>query len=163
MGRLMFCKCGVISLWNGDIWSDQNSQQLIDPYTFTHVLHGICFYFILWLALGRRMGFGWKLVLAVLLESTWEMLENSNMVIDRYRTVTISLGYYGDSILNSMSDIIAMVLGFNLAKRLPVVATVVAAIAIELVLLWWIRDNLTLNLVMLIHPIPAIQKWQMIH
>lgn len=163
MGRLPFCKCGVIRLWSGDIWSDQNSQQVADPYSFTHILHGVLLYAFLWLAAGRRLSMAGRLVLAVLFESSWEILENSPVIIDRYRAVTVSLGYYGDSILNSVSDIGFMAIGFLLASRLPVRVTVAGAIAIELILLWWIRDNLTLNLIMLIHPSEAIKHWQMVH
>ena len=163
MGRLPFCKCGLIRLWSGNIWSNQNSQQLTDPYTFTHVLHGVAWYALLWLVLGNRVPVGIRLVLAVAIESGWEILENSSVIIDRYRTATISLDYYGDSIFNSMGDILAVVLGFALAYRLPVRVTVVGAIVVELVLLWWIRDNLTINIIMLIHPVEAIKHWQMLH
>ena len=163
MGRLPFCKCGVVKLWSGDIWSEQNSQQVADPYSFTHVLHGALFYAFLWLVARRRLSVGARLVLAVLVESSWEILENSPLIIDRYRTATISLGYYGDSILNSVSDIIFTGIGFLLAWRLPARVTVIGAIAVELILLWWIRDNLTLNILMLIHPVEAIKHWQMVH
>ena len=162
MGRLPFCKCGTISIWSGNIWSNQNSQQLADPYSFTHVLHGVLFYSLLWLLFGKRLPAGMRLLLAVCVESGWELLENSSFIIDRYRAATISLDYYGDSIFNSMSDILAMALGFELARRLPVRVCVIGAIALELFLLWWIRDNLTINIIMLIHPIEAIKQWQMI-
>ena len=160
MGRLPFCKCGIISLWSGNIWSNQNSQQLVDPYSFTHVLHGVMWYALLWLVFRNRVPTGMRLVLAVLVEGGWEILENSSMIIDRYRAATISLDYYGDSIFNSMGDILCVVLGFELARRLPVRATVIGVIAVELTLLWWIRDNLTINIIMLIHPIEAIKHWQ---
>jgi hypothetical protein len=162
MGRLPFCKCGTIALWSGNIWSNQNSQQLADPYTFSHILHGVLFYGVLWLALGKRASAGIRLVLAVLFESGWELLENSSFIIERYRAATISLDYYGDSIFNSMSDIVAMALGFELARRLPVRVCVIGAIVVDLFLLWWIRDNLTTNIIMLIHPIEAIKQWQLI-
>ena len=163
MGRLAFFKCGVISLWSGDIWSDQNSQQLADPYSFTHVIHGVLYYALLWLLFGRRLTISTRLPLAVLIEAGWEILENSPIIIDRYRTVTISLGYYGDSIFNSLGDIVFMAAGFLLAWRLPVRVTVIGTIVTELILLWWIRDNLTLNIIMLIHPVEAIKNWQMVH
>jgi hypothetical protein len=163
MGRLPFCKCGIIRLWSGNIWSNQNSQQLTDPYTFTHILHGVLFYALLWLIFGKRLPLGMRLVLAVVVESGWELLENSSFIIDRYRAGTISLDYYGDSILNSMGDILAMSLGFGLARRLPPRVTAVGAIAVDLFLLWWIRDNLTINIIMLIHPIEAIKHWQTLH
>lgn len=160
MGRLPFCKCGIIRLWSGNIWSNQNSQQLLDPYSFTHVLHGVMWYALLWLVFRNRVPAGARMVLAVVLESGWEILENSNMMIDRYRAATISIGYYGDSILNSMGDIACVILGYTLARRLPVWVTVLGVIAVELILLFWIRDNLTINIIMLIHPIEAIKHWQ---
>jgi hypothetical protein len=162
MGRLVFCKCGMIRLWSGNIWSNQNSQQLTDPYTFTHILHGVLFYGLLWLVCGNRVNAGVRLVFAVLIESGWELLENSSFIIDRYRAGTISLDYYGDSIFNSMADILAMGLGFAVARRLPVRVSVIGAIALDLFLLWWIRDNLTVNIIMLIHPIESIKHWQLI-
>ena len=162
MGRLPFCKCGTIALWSGNIWSNQNSQQLLDPYSFTHVLHGVLFYGLIWLALGKRMPAGMRLLLAVFIESGWELLENSSFIIDRYRATTISLDYYGDSIFNSIGDILAMSLGFELARRLPTRVCVLGALVVDLFLLWWIRDNLTINIIMLIHPIEAIKHWQMI-
>ncbi len=163
MGRLPFCKCGVIRFWAGNIWSNENSQQFTDPYTFTHILHGVIFYALLRLATGRRLPLGARLLLAVLLESGWEVLENSNFIIDRYRAATISLDYYGDSVFNSMGDICAMMAGFFLAYKLPVRVTVVGAILLDVFLLFWIRDSLALNILMLIHPIAAIKSWQMIH
>lgn len=162
MGRLPFCKCGIIRLWAGDIWSDQNSQQFLDPYSFTHILHGVIFYALLWLIAGKRLPPGARLVVAVVLECSWEMLENSNFIIQRYRTATISLGYYGDSVLNSMGDICSMVLGFFLAYKLPVRVTAVGAVLLDVLLLFWIHDSLALNILMLIHPIAAIKSWQMV-
>jgi hypothetical protein len=162
MGRLPFCKCGVIRLWSGNIWSSQNSQQLTDPYTFTHVLHGVLWYCLLWLVFRNRLPAGLRLVFAVAMESGWEILENSSFVIDRYRAATISLDYYGDSIFNSMGDILAMALGFELARRLPAVVTLTGVVATEIILLWWIRDNLTMNIIMLIHPVVAIRQWQLL-
>ncbi len=163
MGRSLTYKNGPVRLWSGDIWSDQNSQQIADPYSFTHVIHGILFYGILWLLLGRRMSVSSRLLMAVFIEASWEILENSPLIINRYRAVTISLGYYGDTILNSLADILCMGPGFLLAWWLPVRVTVIGTIATELILLWWIRDNLTLNIIMLIHPIEAIKNWQMAH
>jgi hypothetical protein len=157
----VFCKCGTIALWSGNIWNNQNSQQLTDPYTFTHVLHGVLFYGLLWLTLGKLVPSRMRLVLAVLIESGWELLENSSFIIERYRATTISLDYYGDSIFNSIGDILAMTVGFHLARRLPVRVSVVGAVVVDLFLLWWIRDNLTINIIMLIHPIDAIKQWQM--
>ena len=159
MGRVWMCSCGTVKFWEGNIWSNENSQQITDWYTFSHLIHGFLFYFFLWL-IGRRWPIGLRLVLAVLLEASWEVLENSPIIIDRYRTSTISLGYNGDSILNSMSDITAMIVGFYAAMKLPAWLTVVLALAMELVVGYLIHDNLTLNVIMLVWPIEAIKQWQ---
>ena len=160
MGRIPFCKCGVITLWSGDVISNQQSQQLFDPYTFTHIIHGIIFYFLLWLLFGKRLSTLQRFALAIGIESAWEILENTNYVINRYREATISLDYYGDSIFNSVGDIIAMAIGFIIAWKLPKKITVGIVILIEISLLYFIRDNLTINIIMLIHPVEAIKTWQ---
>lgn len=160
MGRRPWGVPGIPGLWSGNIWSEHNSQFLLDPYTFTHVLHGVMFYALLSLFF-RDLPVLSRLVIAVGLESGWEILENTNFIIQRYRAETISLNYFGDSIVNSMGDILACILGFTLASRLPVRVTIIGTIAVEVVLALWIRDNLTLNLVMLIHPNHAIRLWQL--
>ena len=161
MGRVPICTCGYVKVWHGVVSSSENSQHIADWYTFSHIIHGFAFYGLFWL-LGARRGWsvGLRLVLAVVLESSWEILENTPMVINRYRANTIALDYYGDSVLNSLCDIGAMVLGFVLAARLPVRVIVIATIVMEVAVGYWIRDNLTLNIIQLIHPFEAILKWQ---
>ena len=157
--RPPICPCGHIALWAGDPNSPENSQQLSDWYSLSHIIHGFLFYGFLWLILPGRLRL-WALPLAGLIEGGWELLENSPIIIDRYRAATIAVGYSGDSILNSMSDIVMMMIGFAMARRLPVWATVTLAIFFELLALAVIRDNLTLNVLMLVHPIDAIRIWQ---
>jgi hypothetical protein len=160
MGRRLWGTGGKVGLWSGDVWSGHNSQFLIDPYTFTHITHGVLFYGLLAFAF-KVLPLRTRLLMAVGMESAWEVLENTSMVIERYRADTISLNYYGDSIVNSMGDILACLLGFVLASRLPRRATVAGTVALEILLVLWTRDNLTLNLVMLIHPSRAIRVWQL--
>jgi hypothetical protein len=160
MGRSPLGPDGRFAFWEGNIWSSAQSQRLADPYSFSHVVHGLLFYAILWLV-ARRMPARYRFVIAVLLEAGWEVLENSPIIIDRYRAVTIALGYQGDSVLNSMSDVLMMSLGFVLAWRARVFISVAAVLVMEVGCLLWVRDNLTLNIVMLVHPIEAIKAWQM--
>jgi Protein of unknown function (DUF2585) len=159
MGQVPICKCGYVKLWHGVVFSSENSQHISDWYTPSHVIHGFAFYGLLWL-IGRRWPLGLRLVLAATIEAGWEIFENTDLVINRYRDVTISLNYYGDSVLNSVCDILAMVAGFALASRVPVWVTVALVITLELLVLYFIRDNLTLNIIMLIYPLDGIKAWQ---
>lgn len=157
-GRTPICTCGYIDLFHQKLDAG-NSQHIADWYTLSHIIHGFLFYLAGSLILKRRPP-GERLILAVAIEAAWEVFENSPMVIDRYREATIALGYAGDSIINSVSDVAFMALGFAFARRVPVWVTVIVAIAFELVALLAIRDNLTLNILMLVAPIDAIKAWQ---
>jgi hypothetical protein len=160
MGREPICKCGFIKLWHGETISAENSQHISDWYSPSHFIHGLLFYWGLAIVLGH-LSLGARLSLAVIIEAVWEIFENTDFVINRYREATIALDYYGDSVLNSSADILFMVIGFLAAWRLPVWVSVVLVIALELIVGAIIRDNLTLNIIMLLYPLEAIKTWQM--
>lgn len=158
-GRPPLCPCGHVRLWTGTVHGPENSQQIADWYSLSHVVHGLLFYAALW-AVARRWPVGARLVVAMAIEAGWELIENSPIIIDRYRAATMAWGYSGDSILNSMSDILFMLVGFLIARRAPLWGSVALGVALELVALAAIRDNLTLNVLMLVHPVDAIRIWQ---
>ena len=156
-GRLWLCSCGQFLLWVGEARSSNTSQHLLDPYSFTHVLHGFVFCWLLgWFA--PRLSWTWRLWLAITAEGVWEVIENSNFVIQRYREAG-ALGYFGDTIVNSLGDIAMCGFGFVLARYLGFVRSLALFVAVEVVLLFWIRDSLILNVVTLIYPIEWIEQW----
>ncbi|NSX55118.1 DUF2585 domain-containing protein [Parasulfitobacter algicola] len=159
MGREPMCKCGTIKPWHFELMSSEGSQHIIDWYTPSHLIHGLLFYGALWLV-ARRISIGWRLVIATAVEAAWEIVENTNAVIERYREVTISLDYYGDSVVNSVSDMAAMLIGFWLARRLPVWVSIAIVVFFEVLTHWLIRDGLALNVLMLIYPLDAVKDWQ---
>ncbi|MCA1603187.1 MAG: DUF2585 family protein [Acidobacteria bacterium] len=159
-GRLWICACGTIQLWSGDICSSDNSQHLLDPYSFTHVLHGFLFFWLIaWLA--ARLNSSWQLALAIALEATWEIFENTNFIINRYRSETAALGYNGDTVVNSFGDILCCLLGFIIARRLGLRRSLIVFVVLELLLFLWIRDSLLLEILMLTFPVEAIKNLQM--
>ena len=161
-GRLWVCSCGRFLLWTADAWSSETSQQLFDPYTFTHVLHGLIFCGLLAWCLPRAE-WRWRFYLMVAGEALWELIENTNFVIERYRERTAALGYAGDTVVNSLGDIAACAFGFLLARRLGPLRSVILFVATELALLVWIRDSFLLNVLLLLHPSEKIRAWQAGH
>ena len=161
MGHPLICKCGYVKLWHFDVQSAENSQHIIDWYTPSHIIHGFLFYWLLWLASRYvPMSFGVRLALAVAVEASWEVIENTDFVINHYREMTISLDYYGDSVINSVSDTLFMVTGYFVARWLPVWLTVSIAVALEVFVGAMIRDNLTLNILMFVWPMDSVLHWQ---
>jgi hypothetical protein len=161
-GRLWICSCGKVLLWASNVCSANNSQHFLDAFSFTHVLHGFLYaWLIAWL--GPRLTFDWRLTLAIAVEALWEVFENSNFIIERYRTETAALGYHGDTIINSIGDLGCAVLGFLIAQALGFRRAAVLFLLLEVVLLVWIRDSLLLEVVMLVRPVNAIKVWQMCH
>jgi len=159
-GRLWICACGKFLIWAGKVCSDENSQQLLDPYSFTHVLHGFMFFWlIVWLA--PRLRPAWQLSLAIAAEALWEAFENTNFIIERYRSETAALGYNGDTVVNSFGDIFCCLVGFLIAQRLGFRRSLVVFLVLELILILWIRDSLLLEILMLVFPVDAIKAWQM--
>ncbi len=159
MGRVAICPCGYVLPWYLPLGTDQGNMHLTDWYTPSHLIHGILFYAALWLV-ARRLQVGWRLAIATLVEAAWEIIENTDAVISRYREVTISLDYIGDSVINSTFDILAMLVGFWLAARLPVWASVAIIVGFEVLTTTLIRDGLALNIIMLLAPSEAIMQWQ---
>jgi hypothetical protein len=158
-GRSPLGPDGRFGWWDGDIWSSENSQRVADAYSFSHIIHGMLFYGLLWLV-ARRLPVGYRLLIAMALEAGWELLENSPLIINRYREATIALGYVGDSVLNSVCDVVMMALGFLVARLARVGIVVALIVGMELGCLVWVRDNLTLNVIMLVHPVESIKAWQ---
>lgn len=158
-GQPAICGCNYVKVWEGVVLSPGNSQHLTDWYTFSHIIHGFIFYWILW-KLFPRMHVGWRLLLALAVEVGWEILENTPMVIDHYRQQALAQGYTGDSILNSVSDTVAMAIGFVFARISPAWITVILLLAMEIFVAYMIRDNLALNITNLIHVFPWIENWQ---
>ena len=158
-GRLPLGPDGKFGWWDGNIWGNENSQRVADAYSFSHIIHGILFYAFLWLVM-RKFPLKYRFLVALLVEAGWELLENSPLIINRYREATIALGYMGDSILNSVCDVVMMVVGFIIARFSKIWLSIALIIIFELGCLFWVRDNLTLNVLMLVHPVESVKIWQ---
>lgn len=158
-GRVWWCQAGDYAPWSWAVWSPHNSQHVIDPYTFTHILHGVLFFWMASLVF-RKMPLAWRLLAAISVECAWEVIENTDTIINRYREATISLDYFGDSIINSLGDILSFAVGFWLAFKLGFWRSLIFFALVEIILLFWIRDSLVLNIIMLIYPLEAIKNWQ---
>jgi uncharacterized membrane protein YjdF len=165
-GRFWWCGCRPF-LWTANAWGSLTSQTFFDPYSFTHLMHGFMFAGVLLLlfryVVKQNVATGWRLVIALVAEAAWEILENTNAVIDRYRATTAFLGYHGDTVLNSLGDILCCGLGVLIARKLGWLRSLPIFIATEIVLAFWIRDSLILEIIMLVHPFDVIKKWQLGH
>ena len=161
-GRRFICSCGHFAVWVSDWCSSNTSQQLLDPYSLTHILHGFLFFWLMLLLFRRRPG-AWQCWLALLLESAWEVFENTSFVINKYRNETAALGYQGDTIVNSLGDLACALVGFLVARQLGLWRSLIVFLAVELVLTFWIHDSLLLQILMLIRPVEAIKFWQLCH
>jgi hypothetical protein len=159
-GRMFLCACGYFDVWTSDTCSSNNSQQLFDPYSFTHVLHGFLFFWLIAL-LFKRLTASWQFLLTLLLESAWEVFENTSFVINKYRTETAALGYQGDTVVNSLGDVACALVGFLVARQLGLRRSLILFLLLELVLMLWIHDSLLLQILMLVRPVEAIKLWQM--
>ena len=159
-GRMFLCACGYFAVWTSDTCSSTNSQQLFDPYSFTHLLHGVLFFWLIGL-LFTRLTTAWQFWLALLLESAWEVFENTSFVINKYRTETAALGYQGDTVVNSLGDLACALVGYLIARQIGFRRSIILFLLIELVLILWIHDSLLLQILMLVHPVDAIKAWQM--
>jgi len=161
-GRSFICTCRYFAVWVSDWCSSNTSQQLLDPYSLTHILHGFLFFWLMLLVFRRSTG-AWQVWLALLLESAWEVFENTSFVINKYRTETAALGYQGDTIVNSLGDLACALLGFLVARKLGLWRSLIVFLLVEVVLTLWIHDSLLLQILMLVRPIEAIKSWQVCH
>lgn len=162
MGRLPWCDCGYVKVWHAEAYTHETSQHLFDPYTLTHISHGIIFYFLAWVVFKKRT-LTTRFLAALSVECAWEIFENTSFIINRYREATVSLDYFGDSIVNSLGDILAMIAGFAAVAFIPMGGAVMLFITLEILMALTIRDNLTLNIIMLLYPVDAIRQWQTVH